>query len=156
MLSKSLIQLSVDGQDCVPSLLFDLRPNYGGGNEDNGDFFKRSHALTAALNAPNPEAGHCCPMPLPEIPGHLRASLDQSLVGSLFLSPVSWYTQVSACALQESASPVPCKFWRLCGGVNGHLLQEGLCHTQVSCTQSPCPCRSALLTRTSAGDTILA
>ena len=34
MLSKSLIQFSVDGQDCVPSLLFDLRPNYGGGNED--------------------------------------------------------------------------------------------------------------------------
>ena len=37
MLSKSLIQFSIDGRDCVPSLLFDLRPNYGGGNEDNGD-----------------------------------------------------------------------------------------------------------------------
>ena len=36
MLSKSLIQFSIDGWDCVPSLLFDLRPNYGGGNEDNG------------------------------------------------------------------------------------------------------------------------
>ena len=36
MLSKSSIQFSVDGQGCVPSLLFDLRPNYGGGNEDNG------------------------------------------------------------------------------------------------------------------------
>ena len=35
MLSKSLIQFSVDGWGCVPSLLFDLRPNYGGGNEDN-------------------------------------------------------------------------------------------------------------------------
>ena len=34
MLSKSLIQLSVDGWGCVPSLLFDLRPNYGGGNGD--------------------------------------------------------------------------------------------------------------------------
>ena len=34
MLSKSLIQNSVDGQGCVPSLLLDLRPNYGGGNED--------------------------------------------------------------------------------------------------------------------------
>ena len=28
MLSKSLIQFSVDGQGCVPSLLFELRPNY--------------------------------------------------------------------------------------------------------------------------------
>ena len=35
MLSKSLIQFSVVGWSCVPSLLFDLRPNYGGGNEDN-------------------------------------------------------------------------------------------------------------------------
>ena len=42
--------------------------------------------------------------------------------------------------------PVLCKFWWLCGGVNGDLLQEGLCHTQVSCTQSPCPCSSPLLT----------
>ena len=29
MLSKSLIQFSVDGQGCVPSLLFDLRPKKG-------------------------------------------------------------------------------------------------------------------------------
>ena len=35
MLSKSLIQLFVDGWGCVPTLLFDLRPNYGGVNEDN-------------------------------------------------------------------------------------------------------------------------
>ena len=33
MLSKSLIQFSVDGQGCFPSLLFDLRPKYGGGND---------------------------------------------------------------------------------------------------------------------------
>ena len=35
MLSKSLIQFYVDGPGCVLSLLFDLRSNYGGGNEDN-------------------------------------------------------------------------------------------------------------------------
>ena len=46
-----------------------------------------------------------------------------------------------------------CKFWWLYGGVNGDLLQEGLCHTQVSCTQSPCPYCSPLLTHTSSGDT---
>ena len=34
MLSKSLILFSVDGRGCVPSLLFDLRSNYGAGNED--------------------------------------------------------------------------------------------------------------------------
>ena len=41
MLGKSLIQFSVDGQSCVPSLLFDLRPNYGGGNEDTGDLLQK-------------------------------------------------------------------------------------------------------------------
>ena len=64
-----------------------------------------------------------------------------------------WCTQASNCALQESVSPVLCKFWRLYGGVNGDLLQEGLCYTQVFCTQSPCPCSSLLLTRTSTRDT---
>ena len=29
ILSKSLIQFSIDGCGCVPSLFFDLRPNYG-------------------------------------------------------------------------------------------------------------------------------
>ena len=49
--------------------------------------------------------------------------------------------------------PILCKFWWLYGGVNGALLQEGLCHTQVCCTHSPCPCGRPLLTRTSSGDT---
>ena len=65
------------------------------------------------------------------------------------LLPGSWCTQGSVCALQESISPVLCKFWQLYGGVNGDLLQEGLCHTQVCCTQSPYPCGSPLLTHTS-------
>ena len=41
MLNKSLVQFSVDGQGCVLSLLFDLRPNYGGGNEDNCDLLPK-------------------------------------------------------------------------------------------------------------------
>ena len=45
-----------------------------------------------------------------------------------------------------------CKFWWL-DGVNGDLLQEGLCHTQVCHTQSRCPCSRPLLTHTSRGDT---
>ena len=39
--SKSLIQFCVDGWGCILSLLFDLRPNYGRGNEDNGDFLQK-------------------------------------------------------------------------------------------------------------------
>ena len=56
-------------------------------------------------------------------------------------APFSWVlvkTQGFVCALQESVSPVLCKFWQLYGGVNGDLLQEGLFHTQVCCTQSHC------------------
>ena len=45
--------------------------------------FKRSHAHTAILSAPNPAAGHCWPTPLLETPGHSRASLGHFLVGSL-------------------------------------------------------------------------
>ena len=41
LLSKSLIQFSVDGWSCVPSSLFDLRPNYGGGNKDSGDILQK-------------------------------------------------------------------------------------------------------------------
>ena len=57
ILSKSLIKFSVDGQGCVSSLLFDLRPNYGGDDEDKATSFKRSCAHTAALSTPDPAAG---------------------------------------------------------------------------------------------------
>ena len=57
--------------------------------------------------------------------------------------------QGSVCTLQEFIS----QSCQLYGGVNGDLLQEGLCHSQVYCTQRPCPCSSPLLICTSAGDT---
>ena len=48
-LTKALIQLSVDGQGCVPSLLFGLRPNYGRGNDCNGHLLQKDlcmHGIT--------------------------------------------------------------------------------------------------------------
>ena len=75
--------------------------------------FKRSHACTAAFCTPDLAAGHCQPAPQLETPGHSWANLGQSLVGSLLLSPGSWCTQGFVCALQESVSPVQCKFWVL-------------------------------------------
>ena len=71
--------------------------------------FKRSHACTATLSAPNPAAGHRS-MPLLETPGHSWASLGRSLVGSLLLSRESLCAQGSVCDLQESISPVLCNF----------------------------------------------
>ena len=72
--------------------------------------FKSSHVYTATLSAPDPAAGHWPPTPSLESPGYSQASLGQSLVGSLPLSPASWCLQGFVCALQESVSPVLCKF----------------------------------------------
>ena len=87
-----------------------------------------------------------------ETPGHSPESLGQSLVR--VPAPFSWvlvHTRFCLCP-PRAYFPVLGKFWQLCGGVNGDLVQEGLCHTQVCCTQSPWPCGSPLRTRASTGD----
>ena len=153
MLSKSLIQLSVDKWGCVSSLLFDLRPNYGGGNEDNCNLLQNVPCTHCCAQYSHLAAGHCRPTPPAEPPGHSQASLGQSSFVSLLLSPGPWCTQDFVCSLQESVSPVLCYLWWLYGRVNGNLFQDGLCHTQVCLTQRPCSCDRPLLTRNSAGDT---
>ena len=153
MLHKSLIQFSVEGQGCAPSLLFDLRPNCGGGNGDNGDLLQKVPFL------------HCCtqcalPCSRPPLT-HTSAEDSWSLMGKSgsvscgVTAPFSWIlVQISFCLCPPRVtSPVLCKFWQLYDGVIGDLLQEALCHTQVNCTQSPCPCSSRQLTHTSTGDT---
>ena len=139
MLHKSLIQFSVDGLGCVPFLLFTWGQIMVEVMKIMVASFRRSRARTAVLSSPNPAAGHHQPTPLLETLGQSWASLGQPLVGSLLLSPGSWCIQGFVCALQESVSQALCKFWQLYGGVNGDLLQDGLCQTQVCCTQSPCP-----------------
>ena len=54
MLSKSLIQFSLDGWGWVFSLLFDLRPNYSGGNEDNGDLLQKAPRMHCCIQCPQP------------------------------------------------------------------------------------------------------
>ena len=139
MLNKSLIQFSVDGCGCVPSLLFELRPNYGGGKEDNGDPLQNVQGTHFCIQCPQP----CSRPPLSHaFSGDFWTLTGKSVsVSCGVTAPFSWVlvcTRFCWCP-QESVSPVLCKFSRLCGGVNGNLLQEGLCHTQVSCTQSPVP-----------------
>ena len=112
---------------------------------------KRSQACIATVHALNSAAGHHQPMPSLETPGHPQACLEQSPVVTV---PFSWVLvhKVLLCP-PRVYFPVLCKFWQLCGGLNGDLLQEGSCHIQVCCTQSPCPCSSPLLTCTTTGDT---
>ena len=47
-----------------------LGPDYGGGNEDNGDLLLKIPGMYWTLSAPNPAAGHRRPTPLLETPGH--------------------------------------------------------------------------------------
>ena len=86
--SKSLSQFSVDGQGCVPSLFFNLRPNYGGGSEGNDGLLQKVHAHSAALSAPDPVAGHCRPMPLPETPEHSNGKSGSVFCG--VIASFSW------------------------------------------------------------------
>ena len=65
---------------------------------------KISHTCTATLSAPNSAAGHDQSTPPLETPGHSKASLGQSLLGSLLLFPGFWCRQGSICTLQESIS----------------------------------------------------
>ena len=114
--------------------------------------FKRSRAITATLSAPNPAAGRSRP--------HLTHTSTRDTHRQIWsvscgvTAPFSWvrvHKRFCLCP-PRACFPVLCKFWWLDGGVNGDLLQEGLCHTQVCCTQSPCPSGSPLLTVSYTGD----
>ena len=150
-----------DRQSCVPSLLFDWKPKYSGGNEDNGDLLQKVPYV------------HCCtqcswPCSRPQLINTFTG--DSWILTGKFGSgscgvtcPFFWvlvrtgFVCVCVCP-PRVCFPVLCKFWWLYGRLNGDLLQEGLCHTQVCCTLSPCSCCRSLLTCTSRGQwsTVLA
>ena len=101
-----------------------------------------------------------CPQPCSRPPPtHVSARDSWSLPGksgSVSCGVTASFSWVLVCARLCLCPPRVCfsvlyKFWLFYGGVNSDLPQEGLCHTQVCCTQSPCPCSSPLLTRTSTG-----
>ena len=144
MLSKSLIQFSVDGWSCVPSLLFIWGQTMVDVMKIMVTFLKRSHTCAATVCDPSPAAGHHQPTPSPETPGHHRqVSCGVAVPSSLVL------VHKALLCPPRVYFPVLCKFWQLCGRVNGDILQEGLCHPH---TQSPCPCGRPLPTRSCTGD----
>ena len=82
MLSKSLTQFSVNGWGCVPSLLFELRPNYGGGDEDGGFIHPSKGPMHALLPSVPPTLQQATTHP--RLRWRLldtQATLGQSLVG---------------------------------------------------------------------------
>ena len=56
IVSIFLIQFSVNEWSCVCSLLFDLRPNSGGGNEDNGDLLQQVLCTHCRTQCPHPSS----------------------------------------------------------------------------------------------------
>jgi len=135
----------------VSSLMLDLRPNYGGGNEDNGDFLQKvpfTDCCTQCLwiwSKPPPT--------YTSVRGSWTLTGISESVSCGVTAPFSWVLVRTGfvSALQESVSQVLCDFCWFYGRVNGDLLQKGLCYTQVCCTQSLCG--RPLLTHTSTGDT---
>ena len=88
MLSKSSIQFSVEGWGCVPSLLFDLRSNYGGGNEDNVDLLQKVPCMLCYTQCSQP-----CSRP-PPTPSSTRDSYPltgkSGTVSYGVTAPFSW------------------------------------------------------------------
>ena len=152
MFSTSLIQFSVDGWSYVPFLLFTWGETVVDVMKIMATSFKRPRACAATLYAPNPAAGHHRPTSPLETPGHSQASLGQSLVGSLLLSPGSWCAQVSVCALQESISQSCVSPGPSMVGLMVTSSKRAYAIPKSAANQSPCPCGSPLLTCTSPGD----
>ena len=139
MFNKSLIQFSVDEWCYIPSLLFDLRPNYGGGHEDNGDNGDLLQKVPCL---------HCCsPTPLPETPGHLLASLGWSVLGSLGPGVHKvLFVPSKSLFLQSCVSSVGSVVGLMATSSRGLIPYPGRLHPE------PDPCDSPLLTGTSTGD----
>ena len=124
-------------------MFFDLRPNYGGGNEDNAEVFQKVPCTHCCIQCP-----WLCSRPPTT---HASARDSWTLTGSLSLGVL---VHTRFCLYPPRVCfPVLCKFCWLYGGVNGDLLQEGLCHTQVCFTQNPWLCGRPLLTCTSTRNT---
>ena len=105
MFSKSLTQFSAEVQSCVPSLLFDLRPNYGGGNEDNGYLLQKVPCVYCYTECPRP-----CSRPLPTqaSTGNSWTLADKSgSVSCRISAPLSWVLVCTRlCSLRKSVSLV--------------------------------------------------
>ena len=86
MFSKSLTQFSVDGEGCVPSLLFDLWPNYGGGHEDNGDLLQKVPCMQCHTRCPQP----CSRPPLTQASSRDSWTLHRQVWVSLFCGHCSF------------------------------------------------------------------
>ena len=114
--------------------------------------FKKSHACTATLRAPNPAAGPGRPTPPQRLLdthrqvwvsllwGHCSFLLSSGAHKVLFVPSKSLFPQ--SC-VSSSSSMVGLM---VTSSKRAYAIPRSACHTQVCCTQSPCPRSSPLLT----------
>ena len=131
-----------------------LGPNYGGGHEDNGNLLQKVPCMHCYTQCPQP-----CSRPPPTDASSRNSWVLRGKSGSVSCGVTALFSCILVCTSFCLCSPsicfpVLCKFWWLYGGVDSDLPQGDLCYTQVWCTQSPCPCGSPVLTRTSRGDSV--
>ena len=122
MLSISLIQFSVEGWGCVLSLLFtwgqtmvEVMRIMVTSLKWSQDVLLQSPTLQLATTDPHL---------------HWRLLDTHRPVSCGVTVPFSWVLVHKFLLCPPRVYfPALCKFWQLCSGVNGDLLQEGLCHT---------------------------
>ena len=138
MLNKSLVQFSVDSQGCVPSLLFDLRPNHGGDNEDNGDLLQKIPCMYCYTKCPKP----CSRPPLT----HASTGDSWTLTGKSgsvscgITAPFSWVLVHKVLFVpSRSLLPVLCKFWWLYGELNGNSSRRAYVISRSAAPRAPAP-----------------
>ena len=151
MLSKSLVQFSVDGWGCVPFLLFTWGQTMVKVMKVMVTSLKRSQARTTTVSAPKP-----CRRPPP---AHTSAGDSWTLTGTSGAvscgvaapSPWSWCTQGSVVPSESvsqscvsSGSSMAGQWWPPPRGLMPH---PGLLHPESL------PLQQALLTHASTGDT---
>ena len=126
------------GGAVFPPIIY-LGPNYGGGNEDNGDLLQEAPCMHCYTQCPQP-----CSRPPPT---HTSTRDPWTLPGKSgsvsrgVTAPFSWVlVHTGFCLCPPGVCfPVLCKFWWLYGGVNGDLLQEGSATPRSAAPRAPAP-----------------
>ena len=138
VLSKSLIQFSVDGRGCVLSLLFDLRLNYSGGDEDNGDLLHKVPCTHGYTQCPQP-----CSRPPPT---HTSTRDSWTLTGKSgpvsrgVTAPFSWVLVHKFLLCPPRVYfPLLCKFWRLYGGLMVTFSKRAYAMPRSAAPRAPAP-----------------
>ena len=130
---RSLIQFSVDGWSCVSSLLFTWDQTMVEIMKIMATSFKRSHAGTATLSAPNPAAGlHWRLLDIPGKSGSVSCGVT---------APFSWvlvHTRFCLCP-PRLCFPVLCKFWQLYVGLMATSSKRAYAIPTSAAPRAPAP-----------------